>query len=57
MLKRLDTAEIAEYMAYDMTCSTEWVEQVRKQEELEVSRAMTTQERSQAFRIAMGKQD
>lgn len=54
LLNTLNSAEIAEWMAYDVTCSEEWVENYNKELELEMSRNMSDDEKLQAFKTLLG---
>ena len=52
----MDSAEIAEWMAYDTTCSTEWQEKYNAKLELERSKELSDQETLLAFKALLGGQ-
>ena len=54
LLTSMDSAEIAEWMAYDTTCSPEWQEKYNTQLELECSKELSDQETLQAFKAMLG---
>lgn len=56
LLKSMDSAEIAEWMAYDTTCSTEWQEKYNAKLELERSKELSDQETLLAFKALLGGQ-
>ena len=54
MLEQMDSAEIAEYIAFDLTESEEWQARHKRQQELEASRNMTPEELKAAFMQGLG---
>lgn len=50
LLKELDSHEIAEWMAYDLTNNKEWISKYNKQLELEASRQMSQEDKVAAFK-------
>jgi len=54
MLSQMDSAEIAEYIAYDLTQSDDWQKQQQREKELEASRQMTPEQFKAAFMAGLG---
>jgi len=54
LLNRLDAADIAEYIAYDLTQSEEWQAKWERQQQLEASRNMTPEQFKAAFMEGLG---
>lgn len=52
----MDSADLAEYIAFDLTQDSEWVDKAEKKNALDASRAMTQKQRGEAFMQALGKQ-
>ncbi len=46
----LDSGEISEWMAYELTQSDVWIEKYNKEKELELSKQMSQEERTEAFK-------
>lgn len=53
LLKELDSHEIAEWMAYDMTCNQDWIKQYEHDQELERSKQMSPEEKLAAFKALL----
>ena len=49
-IMELNSSEISEWMAYDLTNSEKWVKDYNKQQELERQRAMSNQDRALLFK-------
>lgn len=54
VLTTMDSKEIAEWMAYDTTCSEEWQDSYVKEQEREKSKEMTRDEKLAAFKAMLG---
>lgn len=54
LLIRLDSAEIAEYIAYDLTQSEDWLKGYERTKQLERSRNMSPDELRAAFMEGLG---
>lgn len=54
LLEKLDSRELAEWMAYDMTQNTEWQKSYQVEKELEESKKMTDMQQLQAFKALLG---
>lgn len=54
LLNEMDSLEIAEWMAYDLTCSDEWKEQYDKERQREKSKEMSDEETLAAFKALLG---
>jgi hypothetical protein len=50
LLEELDSKEISEWMAYDLTQNQKWLDKYKNDKELEESRAMSLSERAAAFK-------
>ena len=50
----MDSHEITEWMAYDMTCSEEWQEKHKREAQLEASRQMSDEDKLKAFKAMLG---
>lgn len=50
LLKELDSHEIAEWMAYDLTNNKDWLGKYQKEIELEASRQMSQEDKVAAFK-------
>lgn len=50
LLEELDSGEIAEWMAYDLTCDTEWLKKYNKNQELERSKQLSPEEKLKIFK-------
>lgn len=55
LLQQMDSADIAEYMAYDLTQNEEWCKRTEQKAVLEASRKLTPEQKADAFKAAMGK--
>lgn len=56
LLEEVDSKEISEWMAYDMTNNPEWAANYKRQQELEMSKQMTHEQKLAAFkRLFRGK--
>lgn len=54
LLQRMDSKELSEWMAYDMTNEKEWSDKYNSDKELEKSRAMSKEEKLAAFKKLLG---
>ena len=54
LMDELDSREIANWMAYDMTNDDKWLEKYNKERELELSRQMSDEEKLIAFKKLLG---
>lgn len=54
LLDTMDSKEIMEWMAYDMTNDEKWLENYNKERELELSRQMSDEEKLNAFKKMLG---
>lgn len=50
----LSGVQICEWIAFDLTCSSEWVKKYQKEIELEKSKEMDVKERVNAFKALFG---
>ena len=55
-MSNLDSGEISEWMAYDMTQSDEWLESYNKDLELQKSKEMDDNQKLEAFKRMLGGQ-
>lgn len=56
LLEKLDSHELSEWMAYDMTNNSEWQAKYAREKELEQSRSMAPEDKLKAFkRLFKGK--
>lgn len=55
LLNEMDSADIAEYMAYDITSDEDWLKRYKQKQELDRSRDMSPEEKAEAFMAAMGR--
>lgn len=53
-IQALDSAEITEWMAYDLTNDETWLEKYKQEQELERQRAMSDQEKARLFKQLLG---
>ena len=54
LMSTMDSREITEWMAYDMTCSEEWQEKHKREAQLEASRQMSDEDKLKAFKAMLG---
>ncbi len=54
VLTTMDSTEITEWMAYDLTCSEEWLKAYEKEKELEASREMSDEQRLDTLKQMLG---
>lgn len=54
LLDVMDSADFADYIAFDITQDDEWMTRFKKKQELEAHRALSPEEKSAAFMQAMG---
>ncbi len=50
LLEDMDSREISEWMAYDITCNPKWQEKYESEKALEISKAMTQEQKVAAFK-------
>ena len=50
LLDELDSSEIAEWMAYDMTCDKDWIAKYNREKELERTKSLSQEERLKIFK-------
>ncbi len=50
MLGKLDSAEISEWMAYDMTCDSKWIKQQEEEREKQNFRKLSQEEQLKMFK-------
>ena len=50
LLSTLDSKEIAEWMAYDMTCNQKWQDKYKQDKELEENRNLSWAQRAELFK-------
>ena len=54
LLSEMDSLEISEWLAYDMTQDEKWIKDYNAQLELEESRKMTQEQKVAAFKKMLG---
>lgn len=53
-IQALSSAEITEWMAYDLTSNEKWITNYEQEKELEKQRAMSGEQKAQLFKKLLG---